>query len=180
VSIRSVRATTLGTAAGIALVAALYIQEPATILAAAVVLALLVLIASWQPVVVLGLVAATLPLYHEPMEIRSTTLAPSELLLVAATAGTALRAAAAFVPSWRPAFLNLPSIRTGFKRLDTSFGRIAIVGLAVLALIGFALLVTIHDPDARAAGLREWRWTLIQPLIFVACVLPCWPPPISW
>ena len=168
---REVRARAIGALIGLVSVGSLYASDTTTIPAVAVATAILIVLAVWQPVVILGLTTAMLPLYHQPIEFSDTVLAPSELLLAAAASGTAVRALASLMRSRHEALFELPDISGGLARLNTPFGRVATGSLALLALVGLILLLSIDDSVARSAGLREWRWTLVQPLIFVALLL---------
>ncbi|MEZ4523991.1 MAG: O-antigen ligase family protein [Thermomicrobiales bacterium] len=162
----NIRAVTLATICGIAAISLLYATEPVPIMLAFVIFAVLVTLAAWQPIVVLGLVAASLPLYHQPFEAGTSQLAPSELLLLAAALGTAARAT-------RPDQLRRMRdfVLTRLGRLVQPFGVATFVALALLTVAGLGLLALVEDPDARSAGLRELRWTVIEPLLFVALLI---------
>ena len=166
-----VRARTIGAFVGLLSVGSLYISETTSLPAFVVSAGLLTVLAIWQPVVILGLTAAVLPLYHEPIEFSGAVLAPSELLLAVAAAGTAIRALASVVSTRHRALQTLPDVRSGMDRLNTPFGRIALGSLTLLVIVGLALLLTNDDTVARSAGLREWRWTLLQPLAFIILLL---------
>ena len=165
----NVRSATLATFAGVVAIAAPYGPTTVAPALAAGSLGLLIILASWQPVVVLGLIAATLPLYHEPFLVRDSVLAPSELLLAAAVVGTLVRATGAGPTNAVPTATSA-RLLAGLRRLNTPFGLIATVALCVLSVLGLVLLVLV-DPDARSAGLRELRWTLVEPLVFVGLLL---------
>lgn len=167
----SVRAMTLATALGSLAIGSIYVYETTPLSVVAFALAALVVVAAWQPPVAIGLTAAALPLYHQPFQTGETVLAPSELLLAAAVIGTVLRLT---VTTTRPDLALAGEHRLApdlFDRLTTRFGIAAFAGLSLLTLIGLILLAGVDDPDARSAGLREVRWTLVEPLIFVALLL---------
>jgi len=167
----SVRAMTLATALGVLAIGSIYVYETAPLSVVAFALAALVVVAAWQPAVALGLTAAALPLYHQPFQTGETVLAPSELLLAAAAIGTVLRIA---VTTARPDLAvtgNQRRAQDVFDRLATRFGVATFAGLSILTLIGLTLLAGVEDPDARSAGLREVRWTFVEPLLLVALLL---------
>jgi O-antigen ligase len=125
----------------------------------------LALIAWWRPLAVLALVAASLPLFHQPMQLGDSTLAPSELLLGALLPGSLVvfgRHLRLALRRWR---LRESSVDIGSIASPSMLAAMAL--LALLCLTGFVLLAGVSDIDARAAGLREWRWTLVEPLMLL-------------
>ncbi len=167
----SVRAETLASFIGLIAIASLYVADPVAPIAAAGVLAVLVVIASWQPVVVLGLIAATLALFHQPFHAGNRALAPSELLLAAAAIGTLVRVTGGNPSDHRDRVRMWNDLKSGLKRLRIPFGRVTIGALILIAVVEVGLLVQIDDPIARSAGARELRWTIIEPLLFVGLLL---------
>ncbi len=167
----TVRSMTLAIAGCLLLLATLYVSDPAAPLAVLAVAVGFVVIASWQPTVVLGATAATLPLYHHPVQAGELAIAPSELLLVACCVGTVANVLTRGISDQRGLSGIWQLLLAGFQRLNTPFGRVALVSLGLLALLGGALLAAIDNTEARAAGLRELRWTLVEPLVFIVLLL---------
>ncbi|CAN5643375.1 hypothetical protein BH23CHL2_BH23CHL2_19500 [soil metagenome] len=162
---------TLATAAVVMAIASLYAYDASSPALVVGVFGILIILATWQPVVVLGLLAATLPLFHQPIRLGSSVLAPSELLLAASAAGTLVHLASIAPPDIAQQTGRLGTRRDGIRRLTVPYGVAAIAGLTTVAFIGLALLLRVDDASARSAGLREWRWSLIEPLIFVGLLL---------
>lgn len=167
----NVRRKTLATAIGLVAVGMLYVSDPTPTLTVLIVTAMLIGVASWEPAVAIGLTVGTLALYHHPFQTGSTTLAPSELLLAACVIGTLVQVVAGragFRASLADRRVELVS---RLHLLTSRFGRISILSLAGLSVAGIAILSTVGDADARSAGLREVRWTLLEPLILVGLLL---------
>ena len=168
--LNDVRSITLASFAGALALAALYVPATVPPPAAVAILGVFIVLSTWQPVVVLGLTAATLPLYHQPVEIGASTLAPSELLLAALVFGTLVGLSGAGLERHSLRAGGATSV-AGLRRLNTPFGRTALGALGLLSVLALALLAGVAETDARSAGLRELRWTLVEPLLFVGLLL---------
>jgi O-antigen ligase len=124
-------------------------------------LAFVALVAAYSLVGAIGSVLVTLPFFYYPLQFGGLELAASELLLGGTLAGFGLTAAIGVARD--------PS--RGMAHLGAMIGRAArapaVVVLAVLALDGLLLLWFLTSGEPRAAGLREWRWTLVEPLLLV-------------
>ncbi len=162
---RDVRPLTLSVTLATLIVLALYIFESVPVVMAAAAWLMLALIAWWRPIAVLALVAACLPLFHQPLQLGDSTLAPSELLLGALLPGSI----ATLGRHVRPAVRRLRSGESWLRpsRIASTNLLVAASLLGLLSVVGFVLLAGISDVDARAAGLREWRWTLAEPLLLI-------------
>jgi len=105
---------------------------------------------------------ATLPWFFHPLGVGSAAIPASELLLTAAAAGAGMRVVLSLV-------LNRPMHRTvalaSLRGIATS--RLVIAGL-VVAVAGLLIAIWPYDATHRAESLREWRWTLAEPLALVA------------
>ena len=170
-SMRSdVRPLTLAVTASVLMLVTLYAAEPAPLPLVAVNWLALALIGWWRPVALLALIAATLPLYHQPLDLASATFAPSELLLGALLPGSAVIFLRQLRLAGRTGILDTLT-RQGIARIAPPAFLLGVAAFALLGLAGFTLLLAVNDVDARAAGLREWRWTLAEPLAFVVLLL---------
>lgn len=115
-------------------------------------------------VVPAGIAAAAivvLPWFYHPLNIGAAHLPASELLLIAAAAGMAIRLAGSLsleLPDRRD--VTLAAVRA------TLNSRLVIVGI-VLVTTGLLLVIWPFDPAHRAESLREWRWTLAEPLLLI-------------
>jgi putative inorganic carbon (hco3(-)) transporter len=108
-------------------------------------------------------IVVALPYFYRTISIGAQSFAPSELLLAATVAGCGVRLATLMARGEL-------SIRAVMDLLrGTLQSRLVQVGLA-LALIGIVTVITGYDPSARGASLREWRWGLLEPLVFVAII----------
>lgn len=121
----------------------------------------LTVVASLSPVGALAAVAATLPWFYHPISVGSQHFAASELLLVAATGGYTLQAGYMLATRQRPPV----SIARDILRVARSP---LVLTLLTLTFAGGVLALYPYDPGRRAESLREWRWTLVEPLVFVA------------
>jgi O-antigen ligase len=160
----------VGGAAGALLIGGLYLLEPIPAAGLAAALLFLALLAVWQPLAVLALIAATLPLFHRPLEAGGATLAPSELLLLAVLSGTGGRLAMDLIRDRATAQVLVSRFLRTLKDRRGRFG-FWFALLAVMTVAGLALLAGVDAPDARSAGLREWRWTLAEPLAFLGLLV---------
>jgi O-antigen ligase len=132
-----------------------------------VVLAVLaaVVIAFWSPAAGLGAVIATLPWFYRPLDVGGRVFAASELLLGAVCAATALRYASMARGS---AGAMVTRIVDDLRRLRRS--PLIVVAL-VMTVLGLLLALAPYDATHRSESLREWRWTLLEPLILLALLV---------
>lgn len=105
-------------------------------------------------------VVVTLPYFYKPLVLGSQSFAASELLLAGALAGGVIHAAYRIGTGQ----LTLDGAKTHSMVILRS--RMFIV-LAVLLVAGAAALVFAREDAAMGAGLREYRWTLLQPFLLV-------------
>ncbi len=163
------RSWTVSVAAVALLSLGLYVIEPVPVAITGVAWLALTLIGWWRPVAVLVVIAAMLPLFHHPLHIGDSTLAPSELLLAALLPGSLV----ILVRRVRVTHAESGNDWTKYRSVIRS-SRAMLVAASILALmcvVGLVLLVGVSDGEARAAGLREWRWTLVEPLLFVGLLV---------
>jgi O-antigen ligase len=121
--------------------------------------ALFAALALWRPDLALLFVPFTAPLYLMPSYVPGffgAALPLHELTLLAAAAGTALHLAWPHERQRRARVLDV--------RLALSMLAFPIAMFVVAAVLG----VTEATPEGRGAALRELRWLVIEPLIFVA------------
>jgi O-antigen ligase len=120
-----------------------------------VALALLVALAWWRPTLVVLLVPLSAPLALIPAQFAlagRTLLVPlHELALLVAVAAAVLRAPR----------LVWHELRDAARR------RAPLLLIGVALLLAGLLGVAFAMPDGRGAALREWRWMLLEPLLFL-------------
>ncbi|MFS8530344.1 O-antigen ligase family protein [Sphaerobacter thermophilus] len=139
-------------------VAGLYAKPPMPVVAA--LLSVAVGVAAIHPPGVLASIAAALALIDVPVPFGALRFNPAEVLLVAALGGIALRAGFALLRS------GIPAVRYAMGRARTlaltGFGPVAIA----LLVVGTLSLFTVADPSHRAESLREYRWVILEPVVF--------------
>ena len=119
-------------------------------------------IAIVQPLAALGAMLVALPYFYRPLLIGSQQLAASELLLAVAVSGVALREILGCRGDLRVWARRARADATAVLRSPV------VLASAALALLGLLYVVMPYDPSRRAETLREWRWTLLEPAVFVA------------
>lgn len=110
-------------------------------------------------------IALALPLYYAPLHINSGDFILSELMLISAIGVFALKLIVD--NNFSPGRL-LNDIMDYVARLARSP---LVLIAATLAVVGIILAIFPADPSARAASLREWRWVLLEPLLFVVLLI---------
>ena len=104
---------------------------------------------------------ATLPWFYHPLILEQERVPASELLLLAAVAGTGLRLAGTL------ALGRSNERRQVAASLRATLASPLVVAAIVLTVVGLFLAIWPYDPAHRAESLREWRWTLAEPLALV-------------
>lgn len=118
------------------------------------------LVATASPAGALVAVVATLPWFYHPLSVGTQHVPVSELLLIAALAGAGMRVASSLVldrPARVPTWASIRAVAQS---------PIVLVGI-VITIVGLLLAIWPYDPAHRAESLREWRWTLAEPLALV-------------
>lgn len=116
-------------------------------------------------------VPASLALIDHPVHFGQLAFSPTEVILVTACLGVALRAARAFVAAPRAA---TGAFAARASRLALrGFG---LVSLAFLAVGTFSLL-TVADPAHRHESIRLYRWVVLEPVIFAFLARWYWTQP---
>lgn len=120
----------------------------------------LISIAALHPSSALASIPASIGLIYLPIRHAGLEFSPTEILILAATAGVSLRVAILFLvgsenrPKISPSAL-IHSARSGF-------------GPAVLLMLvaGVVSLFTLADPAHRHESLRTFRWVIAEPLLY--------------
>lgn len=148
----------LVTIAGAALAA------PLPLVGGIILVGLLTAVAAISPVGMLLGTIVTLPYFYRPLTIGSLEFAASELLLVAAAGGAILSIGIEFIRD--------PRTRSRIRRDVAAVARSRVVWfLVALVVLGALSLLWPFDPSARDASLREWRWSLAEPLALVVLLV---------
>lgn len=145
--------------ASLTAVALLGMLSPSSVGLAAVVLVLTAL-AALSPVGLLAAVVVSLPYFYRPIGIGSQEIAASEILLAAAVSGSVLRVLMDAARSGHPG----DDLSAVAKRLLRSR---LVLFLILVTLVGLGTLFVVYDQSTRDASLREWRWSLFEPLLFL-------------
>lgn len=149
----------------VAMALALAGAQPVTTLVAGGWMLAAVLCSAYAPPGGLAAVIVTLPYFHRPITLGSADLAVSELLLAVTALGCGLHLLAALA---RARTLRVAPLQRLLREMrQRRYWLILPVGL----LVGAVLVAHPFDPDARGAALREWRWTLLEPLVFLAMLV---------
>jgi putative inorganic carbon (hco3(-)) transporter len=153
--------TDAGVAVAALLVAAIVaVVDPVSTGIALAAMLVVIALGAYAPLGLLLAVVIALPFFYRPLQMAGQNIAASELLLLclipAATARLALD------------ILNeRATLREMFVRCISVLRERQVQVLVVLAVVGALMMISVADPIARSAGLREWRWTLLLPLVFV-------------
>jgi O-antigen ligase len=102
-----------------------------------------------------------LPWFFQPIEIDGRGFAASELLLLAAVAGSALRVGVAMAGTRDGGPFEVGTIVAALRASKVWLAAWGLAGLGALHLIW------LDDRTNLSAAAREWRWTLLEPAIFV-------------
>lgn len=113
-----------------------------------------------SPVGGLGAVVVTLPWFFEPLEVRNSSFPLSELLLVAAFAG----AGATLIRRLVTRSAGRVEATTVLEQVRRSR---ALPLAAALAALGLLHLIWLNERTIFSSALREWRWTMAEPLLLV-------------
>jgi putative inorganic carbon (hco3(-)) transporter len=151
--------------AAIALVAVLTIAgmafvQPLSVGVALAAVLVITVLGVYSPLGLLLAVIVLLPYFYRPIEVSSLRIASSELLLLCLIPATALRLTYAILT-------NRATMGETLRLSINVMRERQVQVLVVLSVVGAALLMTVDDSLARGAGFREWRWTLLLPLVFV-------------
>ncbi|MFW6075898.1 MAG: O-antigen ligase family protein, partial [Chloroflexota bacterium] len=141
----------------------LYALEPVDVFSLVIVAAVLIVCSAWQPVTGIAVTAALLPLYHRPIRFDFGTLPTAEIALLTTIAGAMLHVTSATVRGRSLAALDDVYRRTVNSRL--------VWILFFLTLMGTISLLVNWSGAATGEGLREIRWTLVEPLLFVGLLV---------
>lgn len=125
----------------------------------AVFAALIVLASRWAAAII-SAIPATIGFVNQTVHFGSMEFSPLEILILAAVAGVGLRVGLQFLR--RPKFLVSQSVRNVRFLALSGFGPVA---LAFLAL-GVLSLFTVADPTHLRESIREFRWVIVEPVIF--------------
>ncbi|MCX2726079.1 O-antigen ligase family protein [Thermomicrobium sp. 4228-Ro] len=128
------------------------------------VLGLLVLLAILFPSSVLLLVPMAIPFTPLQVTVGSARFAVSELAVCIAVVGTVIREGLSL--AWRRHWLQQVAQAREIAR-TASF---ASLGIGLLA-VGTASLGVIAAPDRWRESVREWRWVILEPVMWYAAVL---------
>lgn len=129
----------------------------------AIVIVWLALIAAGTvaPVGIAAASVATLPWFYHPLVLGQERIPASELLLTAAVIGVGLRLAASLT-------LDRPERRSkAIESIRATIGSPLVIAGLIVTVVALLLAIWPYDPAHRAESLREWRWTLAEPLALV-------------
>lgn len=113
-----------------------------------------------EPTGILIALPASLGLIYHPVLFRTLQFNSAEVLLVMACASIGLRAV------WRLALDRStlrPFLTDAWSSVKSGFGPIAIAWLA----LGVLSLFTLVDPAVRHDSIRDFRWTILEPVIYL-------------
>ncbi len=134
------------------------VNAPAFAIVAIVLVAMVAAVIS--PVGLAAASIATLPWFYHPLSLGQAVVPASELLLVAAAVGVGVRTAGSLV-------LDRPGRRGTLTSLRDTFRSPLVIVALIVTIVGLVLAIWPYDPLHRAESLREWRWTLAEPLILI-------------
>ena len=152
---------TVAASAALLTVAILAVAHPVSIGVALVATLAFIALGAFSPLGLMMAVVVSLPYFYRPLEVSSQHIAASEFLLLCLIPAAAIRLA-----------YDIMSRRTTlgetFAMSVNVMRERQVQVLVVLSVVGAVILMTVDDSLARSAGLREWRWTLLLPLVFVS------------
>ncbi|MBA2452322.1 MAG: O-antigen ligase family protein [Chloroflexia bacterium] len=146
--------------ASLATIIMLAMLSPSSMVPVAVAVLFLTTFAFVSPVGVLAAAIVSLPYFYRPLGMGSLEFAASEILLAAAVGGSALRVVMDTLRSDHP----VGTLTVMVKSMTQSR---LVLFLMLVTLAGAGTLLVVYDESARGASLREWRWTLLEPLLFL-------------
>ncbi len=124
-----------------------------------------VVLVAASPLGAIAAVTFTLPFFYNPLTVGGSELSISELILILILPGATLYLVLQFLSRPGQTFIWI-------KHSINHIGRSPLfLSLLVLAITGAVLLNFLFDPDAFGASLREWRWTLLEPLLYLTLLL---------
>ena len=130
-----------------------------TLLSLSAILAL-ILLAAIRPSASLAAIPAVVGFVLEPISIRSLRFSPQEVLLVSTVAGTGIHI---LWVGWRDrSARKLAQIVRDIRRLTLPIDIIAVLFL----FVGVVSLFTVAMPAYRHESLRDFRWNILEPVIF--------------
>ena len=141
---------------------------PLTLVALLAVLGL----ACFSPIGALGASIAALPYFYRPLDVAGQQIAASEFLLIAAGLGTVFKLAGSYATSITGL---VGEIRSRLANLAIS--PVFLAALVPLVAGGF-LVAFPYDTAHRAESLREWRWTLLEPVLLLGVLI--WHHRVRW
>lgn len=108
-----------------------------------------------------GIVAlpATLAWFHQPVAVGAQAFPASELLLLAVAFGCGV--------GWLARVRHAQHRSAALDDLRTMLTHPLTLCLLLLTTVGLLLALRPYDPAHRGDALREWRWVLADPLLFV-------------
>ena len=122
--------------------------------------ALFLALAVWRPALTLAPIAASVSLFYRPRAVGPYLFPLAEFLILAAVAAWLLR------DSWD--LLRRPGGLAGVPTLLLTAIRRPFVWAAAGFLVAGLLSLVLPHPTHRAEALREFRWTIAEPLLFFA------------
>ena len=128
-------------------------------------LALVIALACISPTGVLAGSIAALPYFYRPLDVAGQQFASSELLLLAAAFGTAVRSVAFTGNGLEDLVAGLRSSLAGVVRSPV------VIAAGVLVMLGGVLVAFPYDAAYRAESLREWRWVLAEPALMLGLLV---------
>jgi O-antigen ligase len=114
-----------------------------------------------SPPGVLSAAIAALPWFFHPISVGQQHLPASELLLLATLIAVGLREVVKQIQSPRQAVAEL------MRQIRSVILQPVVIAALILAVVGAVLVAYPYDVTHRAESLREWRWTLVEPLLLV-------------
>lgn len=151
-------------AASLAAIGVLGMLSPAPMALAAAAMLCMTALAVVSPVGTLAAVVVSLPYFYRPIGIGSLEFAASEILLTAGVGGAMLRVLLDTLRSDHP----IDDLIAVMQRITQSR---LVLFLMLVTLAGAGTLLMVYDESARSASLREWRWTLAEPLLFLGLLV---------
>lgn len=122
-----------------------------------------VALALWKPYLAPVPIAAGMSLFYRPREVARFLFPLDEFLILAAIGAWMAR------DGW--ALLRQPGALRGLLALARDLARRPFVWAAAGFLVCGLLALVLPHPSHRAEALREFRWTIAEPLLFFALLL---------
>lgn len=159
--VRHAPSATIAGLAGIALLSGAAYIAPNLLLLVAIGVGLIG-IAALHPPSALVAIPASIGLVYRPIHYAGLEFSPTEILILTATAGLALRVAILYLIRND----NGPDVAPGtlVHAARSGFGPAALLMLAA----GVMSLFTLADPAHRHESLRAFRWVIVEPILYAA------------